>query len=80
MSGLSKAAAAKRLADLELLRSKASVAAKALCETDCGAEALADLQRLFTNRRGVSNLDTVYKKKFMIVFDALNAGLRDGLI
>lgn len=66
-------------ARLELLRSKARAAAQALAETDTGAEALSDLRRMFTNRRGVSALDTVYKEQFMIVFEAFNAGLRDGI-
>lgn len=71
---------AKQRAKFELQRSKAQAAARHLNETDVGREALADLRRMFTNRRGVSSLDSVYKEKFMVVFNALNVGLRDGIL
>lgn len=69
----------KTRAQWELMRSKAQAAAQELQQTEVGAVALKDLYAMFTNRRGVSNLDLVAKEKFMVVFEAFNAGLRDGI-
>lgn len=66
-------------AQWELMRSKAQAAAQELQQTEAGTAALKDLYAMFTNRRGVSNLDLVAKEKFLVVFEAFNAGLRDGI-
>jgi hypothetical protein len=70
---------AKERAKLELQRSRAQAAAQCLAEIEVGGQALADLRRLVTNPRGFSSLDSAYREKFMVVFNALNAGLRDGI-
>ncbi len=67
----------------EKIKTQRAVALNAMEELkqhECGREALDDLRRLFVNRNGFVKLDMANREAFTDVFNALYAGIRDGIV